>query len=1270
MVLPFNNGFGLDDLARVNKKSVKSAGERYFPGVKRESPNMEIAEFNMAVAGLIGGDDFRACVNNIKENLQKHWDETARPKVDHWDELPNPGDVMRALEDLANTAPGNSTNAIAKVREHASDARQLAKKVCDKIHEQQAAQECRDWLDNRQHSRALGYSDALRRVVNFMPQKEFSRISGELAYMHANACGVYEAGALVLFSEWGMGKTHSLCHLAEKQQALSRPVLLVLAKDFHPHKSPGNALALHTGLAGSFAELLKRLNALGREAGERALLLVDGINENNPDGVWTRKLEKFLRQVRKFPYVGVIVSYRIPFKPGLSEQFLPQISCMEHPGFREISFKEQADFLCYYGIRETAMPLMAEEFMRPLMLKITCGIFKKLSKKKQRKGFADIASGQKGMTYILERYIKQRAKGVTKKHNYLPPLAVWQLVKKEIAPYMAQHMTEGMPAPVLLSAICGRFGVSQLQAGRILHDMKQEGVVILGRGVLWKWLENRPVLERNGKPWRGMVVQMPYQRFGSHVVARYLLDKHLKTGTESELCGCFSENLSLGKIFAMTENGPRFHYSATGENLAEALILEFPERVKNVACLAPEKRELLFCLPNWEQQTGAYYGPFARGLYWREKNAITRQTVRLAEGYLNWDEDQYAKSTPFRYGLIEALLSSACRHDTRLCANWLYKRIKSMNMPDRDVGWGAMLREARMNGWTDNLFSWVSHLEKQEVVKMDSEAGRNYIALLSLFLGSTDRPLRDNATKALVVMGEKFPAALFNHTRDVLDFNDIYFPERMLAACYGVAMSQWAVPDAKEFHETFPAFARAVVKNVFAPGGKLLTHHALVRDYALGIAAVARQLKMRFSKTEEKFMKIPFPAVPPLFPSPADIDDGNFSRATSAFTFDFYDRYSLPHISPDGARSDIQRQVKWRVINLGYENDKFENTERLIRYRNYEESSYGKTDSCGKKYSWIAYHEMCGLLASRGQLSRQTREIEGVMDPSFPVPPGEWLPEFNKLDMTGDDVQWFAEGPVPEYGHLLNINALRILPGPWVMLDGDVTHKDRIIDWSSDKWLAAKRRDVFTFLRGLLVNPSDIPRLRSALCRAEYPGNHAIPPCLNKYHVFSGEIPWSPHFTRPHPDEERQFAFDEIPAETTAVHHAGNQYHGERFMFSEAWHPAPDICAHLRLVRRGRGVDLADKDGKTATLYRADNGRLIPNPRADEQKDEYQFLYLRKDLLDEYLRAANKRLVWIIWGERRLLGGSPYTDGPPELMAANNERKYLHKRFVVYESDN
>jgi hypothetical protein len=74
--------------------------------------------------------------------------------------------------------------------------------------------------------------------------------------------------------------------------------------------------------------------------------------------------------------------------------------------------------------------------------------------------------------------------------------------------------------------------------------------------------------------------------------------------------------------------------------------------------------------------------------------------------------------------------------------------------------------------------------------------------------------------------------------------------------------------------------------------------------------------------------------------------------------------------------------------------------------------------------------------------------------------------------------------------------------------------------------------------------------------------------------------------------------------------------------------PAPAVCEHLGLRNHAGTFDLWDSHGNRATIY-----------REWETPDRYgssHLLYLRQDLLQNYLRHTDQILVWVPWGERTL----------------------------------
>jgi hypothetical protein len=71
----------------------------------------------------------------------------------------------------------------------------------------------------------------------------------------------------------------------------------------------------------------------------------------------------------------------------------------------------------------------------------------------------------------------------------------------------------------------------------------------------------------------------------------------------------------------------------------------------------------------------------------------------------------------------------------------------------------------------------------------------------------------------------------------------------------------------------------------------------------------------------------------------------------------------------------IQRYVLWRVFDLGWTTERFGHFDRFsIGYHGREAS---KVERIGRKYQWIAYHEIMALVADHFQYRERFREDDG-----------------------------------------------------------------------------------------------------------------------------------------------------------------------------------------------------------------------------------------------------------------------------------------------------
>ena len=354
--------------------------------------------------------------------------------------------------------------------------------------------------------------------------------------------------------------------------------------------------------------------------------------------------------------------------------------------------------------------------------------------------------------------------------------------------------------------------------------------------------------------------------------------------------------------------------------------------------------------------------------------------------------------------------------------------------------------------------------------------------------------------------------------------------------------------------------------------------------------------------------------------------------------------------------SEIQRYVIWRVFDMGWTDERFDLIdERLTRW---ERGATAKPERFGKKYQWIAYHEMLAFLSGNRQFHDgydggdraylgpwQLRERD--IDPSlttsqtsdssgyFDFEPSWWTPTFyDGWDLEGDVSDWLTRND-----DLPNISECLLVPDPnggtrWANLKV-------FLNWSEDvpahfDPFEVGRRSVWMASTAVVVRETDLAKFRQWWFEEEarminwfqgqdfYVGD-----------VFLGEYGWSSSsecffryedqedgWTRPERDVPVPLRFAAITYNAEA-----NNYDCsiEKTISFEL--PHRHILNQTGMRWNGRGAEFADTGGET----------LAFDPSARESGPSS--LLIREDVLAEYLASEKMSLVWVVQGRKEYFPG-------------------------------
>ena len=1201
---------GLDQLDTLAERAVREADRRYTPGLDPAAPNLRVPYLDELAAALSFADDFRTRLCELASALTKSLRRT-RATMDSVFERRTVTPTV-VSDDLVAF---RSASTPEEIRTHTLQVRRRCRLVGEALEvESEAIYQAKRKLE--EEDRAERTRLDARQSDLFLVEQELAAVADYLdglpgTLLADNAC-------LLVLGSWGTGKTHFMCDLAKIALANGTPALLVLANSLEPGRNPLDALANVSGLATNGDALLRDLNALGATMNRRALVLVDAINEGDREA-WRKDLASIVRAVRSYRNVGLVLTCRKPFeKTMFTDRTLGLFESVEHFGFEDQEFDAQVEFFSYYSIPIPQVPLITPEFSRPLFLKLLCESLARLTRKSRGRKLREISSGQKGMTYVLEYFVEQLGKGIEQDFG-LPSASCWTILKGRpaagysgIAGQMASESHDWVLHSDAISEVRAQTSVDESDALRMLDRFVTDGLL------------SETAVYANGE-WVEALV-FPYQRFGDHLVARHLLEAHLDTSSESRVRRCFYSNRPLGRIFVLDQWRRGFNEPG----LAAAIMLEFPERMKRSGL----GRELLDYLPKERQKVLPVKQAFLEGLYWRSVESFTPQTARLINFFLSID---YAG---VRYETLEVLVTLAARHNHPFDARALHSYLSGLSAADRDLTWTEYIRTAGESGALHRVLVW---FEQRSHARTPGEVVANSIRLLSLGLTTTKRTLRDRMTRALFEMGLSHPAVLFDQTLESLKFNDRYVPERMLAAAYGVAMRLWADPSGNEAREAIVPFARGLVRRMLLPDAPCRTPHTLMRGYALGIVDLCRVVKPTSIATQHVHY-LRQPTSGDLFPfrPSSEIADADIADARNAVHMDFENytigglisgraNYSMEH----AAFVEVRNQILDRMRDLGYDSAAFESPDEEISRQRWYQPEAGLIDRYGKKYSWLAFFEMYGVLDDQGRLPERyggSRTPDCDIDPSFPGQPLEWRPSlpdpFNDAPVA--PAGWLASGPAPDYSHLLQPDEVDNLQGSWVLLDGYI---DQIDD---------DGRETRSFLKSALASEADLELLTAGLVddgRALVDAR--VTEAGDDYYTYMGEIPWSQHFgaeargvrgeALPQPGEvfigRDHVSWSRIPVEIPVWNWNWESHHTELTQIGSVTSPAPALCDSLELVSQGDLSALHGLDGRLATLYR----RWSNDPDAFFAS---HVLYLRESLAIKYLEATGQRLLWVTWGSR------------------------------------
>ncbi|PWJ57317.1 hypothetical protein CLV98_10723 [Dyadobacter jejuensis] len=1056
-------------------------------------------------------------------------------------------------------------------------------------------------------------------------------------FLNSKVCTLANAPYLIMVGPAGIGKSHALADIVSGRRSNNQISLLLLGENFSTNEMPwtqilGNQLRFD----GDENVLLGALNAKAECQQSRIIIVIDALNEGNGRRVWYKKLKSFIRSFHRFPWLGLIVSIRNSF-----ENLIAPVrdidnsiaSRIYHPGFEGLEYKASDHFFKYYDIIPPGSPLLHPEFQNPLFLKLFCEGLNK-------RGLKQVPDGYQGISAIIENYLE----GVEEK------LALPDELDYDIKLKLLRKAVNGIVVKMVedtedhLSYEAGEEIANETFVNKCGSDDKQYLKRLISEGVInedFYWKEN--------KHYDG--IHFAYQRFQDHLIVSAMLDKYLDPSDPNK-------SFESGPLRELLKDESEISFNI---NLIEALSVQVPERVgKELHEIAPFAAK--------------YYSvanAFIAGLMWRRTDTIGEASEKYVNEVLMQNDDLF-------YQFLEISISMATKPQFYFNADKHHQVLYQRSLAQRDACWTTWLQDkyGEYSGYNSvkRLIDWAWSEESR--AEVSDESARLAGVMLAWFLTSSNRYLRDAATKALVCLLQNRVTVLVKVLQQFEGVNDPYVSERLYAVAYGCALRT-------QDQKSLVTLSDYIYKTIFST--EQVYPHVLLRDYARGVIEYTVHLNMEPSVEIEKIRPPYKSELPGKLPTIEEIDakyqpkgeDGHFGKkawGTTAILRSMTTEYGRGKARyGDFGRYTFQSALRnWevdynglsnygvqRIFELGYNPEVFTDFDS----RQGSSRGNGRKERIGKKYQWIVFYEILARVSDNCKMhdegsyslsqSKQYAKYDGPwrpyvrdIDPSIIV---KTTQKENSIEKAEDLPWWvpykyknWSEGVETwkrRFDDLPSIKELITVIDPegveWLNLN---MHPD----WREPKKLGEDRWDangkrIWFDIGSWLVEPKEL----SKMLKVDYVDNawrRWMPDVSNRYEVFSHEHYWSPaslffQLTPYYGGDALPSKLEDQEGKQVALAHSTAMY----FLWNEEFDCSKDepISYYKPAPLMATGLKPSFNEGE----YLNDQGEVVCFDPSVYEKG-LACLLIRKTHVQKILKEFGLNLVWIIQGEKQIIGNN------------------------------
>lgn len=627
------------------------------------------------------------------------------------------------------------------------------------------------------------YGTELRNIREFEQE-----LSSFIKFINSSTFKLANNPFLILDGEAGIGKSHLIGDVVSERITNGYDSVFLLGQHFVTEEDPWTQIFKRLQINSKSGDFLHKLNEHAERTGKRIVLFIDAINEGKGKYFWNNFVKSFINEIKKYDWLGLVLTIRTSYNnlvfPSDEKVDLDMVE-HHHNGFSAVEYEASKLFFENYKIELPNVPLLHPEFQNPLFLKLFCeGISKA--------GLSRIPDGLQGITSIIDFFVKNVNEVLSKpsKIGYSNSL---NLVRKSIYALIEYKVDNQLRYVSYESAykVIEEKVSTFIEKKGFIDELIIEGV--LSKNLFWK---------EDGSSEEG--IYLAYERFDDHLTVQYLLNQF----QELE-----SEFLKDGKLHHFVEDENALYFN---KGIIDAFSIQVPEETG---------REFFTFIP-WLKDQYPIVESFVESLLWRKVKTINDESKK----YVNEHVFSYRETHDLFWETILAITAIPGHYFNALS---LHNHLFNQPLAERDANWTVFLKYRFSNESSiKRLIDWArSQTDKSHV--SDESIKLSSVALLWLHT-STNRELRDYATKALVSLLQDRLDVLITVMKMFEGVNDLYVYERLFAVAYGAALRT-------RKPEELIKLSEYVFETIFNNMDGVIPH-ILLRDYARGVIEYSEYL--------------------------------------------------------------------------------------------------------------------------------------------------------------------------------------------------------------------------------------------------------------------------------------------------------------------------------------------------------------------------------------------------------------------------------------------